>query len=108
MPEGTNDADVDKVYAAFKDYYRQHCADKTKPYNGIVSALRKLKAEGYKLAVVSNKADFGVQILCKKYSDGLFPNLQSEQKKASEKSHILMLFWRFLKECVWKNQRQFS
>ena len=72
MPEGTNDADVDKVYAAFKDYYRQHCADKTKPYNGIVSALRKLKAEGYKLAVVSNKADFGVQILCKKYFDGLF------------------------------------
>ena len=72
VPEGTNDADVDKVYAAFKDYYRQHCADKTKPYNGIVSALRKLKAEGYKLAVVSNKADFGVQILCKKYFDGLF------------------------------------
>lgn len=72
VPEGTNDVDVDKVYAAFKDYYRQHCADKTKPYNGIVSALRKLKAEGYKLAVVSNKADFGVQILCKKYFDGLF------------------------------------
>lgn len=72
VPEGTNDTDVDKVYAVFKDYYRQHCADKTRPYNGIVSTLRRLKDEGCRLAVVSNKADFGVQILCRKYFDGLF------------------------------------
>lgn len=40
----------------FMDYYRQHYVDKTVPYKGIKELLSNLKAEGLKLAVVSNKA----------------------------------------------------
>lgn len=72
VPLGTADKDVDKVYDTFKDYYKEHCADKTKPYAGILQLLSDLRKQGCKTAVVSNKADFAVRILCEKYFDGLF------------------------------------
>ena len=63
---------VDDVHKAFTEYYSVHLADKTKPYDGIVETLKSLKAEKYKLAVVSNKADYGVKELCEQYFAGLF------------------------------------
>lgn len=62
---------IDKIHQDFMDYYQIHCSDFTKPYPGIVSLLQSLKAQGYKTAVVSNKADSAVQDLCLQY----FPNL---------------------------------
>lgn len=61
-----------KVYEEFIPYYREHCAEKTKPYKGIRKLLENLKKDGIKLAVVSNKADAAVQDLCKQYFEGLF------------------------------------
>ncbi|MEZ4357373.1 MAG: HAD family hydrolase [Eubacteriales bacterium] len=49
-----------------------HCADKTKPYEGILELISKLKKEGLKTAVISNKADYAVQILLEQYFNGLF------------------------------------
>lgn len=60
------------VYEEFIPYYREHCAEKTKPYDGIVKLLSDLKQNGIWLAVVSNKADAAVQDLCKQYFKGLF------------------------------------
>lgn len=60
------------VYEEFIPYYREHCAEKTKPYDGIVKLLSDLKQNGIWLAVVSNKADAAVQDLCKQYFEGLF------------------------------------
>ncbi len=65
---------VDKAQPAlayFKEYYALHCADKTKPYEGILPLLQALKDRGVKTAVVSNKADFAVKSLSKDYFDGL-------------------------------------
>ncbi len=72
VPEGTNKDDADAVFSAFNEYYALHCADNTKPYDGIKELLLTLKERGIKTAVVSNKADYAVQALCEKYFDGLF------------------------------------
>lgn len=72
VPEGTESVEIDKVHEFFKKYYKEHCADKTIPYLGILDLLKKLRQAGCKTAVVSNKADFAVQELCKRYFDGLF------------------------------------
>lgn len=72
VPENTPPAYVDKVFLDFKNYYQEHCAVKTRPYNGIVELITKLKNMGYLTAVVSNKADSAVQVLCRQYFDGCF------------------------------------
>lgn len=54
----------------FKSYYFSHCAERTKPYEGIVFALGELKHFGVKLAVISNKPEPAVKSLC----DFYFPN----------------------------------
>lgn len=69
------DSDVeltDKVFDTFKEYYKTHCAVKTKPYDGIKDVLSELRKAGCLTAVVSNKADFAVQDLCRDYFEGLF------------------------------------
>lgn len=64
--------ELDKLCAAQKEYYSVHCADKTKPYDGICELLQTLRKEGCKTAVNSNKADYAVQALVVQYFDGLF------------------------------------
>lgn len=39
-------------------------ANKTKPYPGITDMLKTLYENGFKLAIVTNKADFAAQELC--------------------------------------------
>ena len=72
VPEGTQLQTIDEVHAAFNAYYRDHCAIKTRPYDGIRETLLKLREKGVLTAVVSNKADFAVQSLCEDYFPGLF------------------------------------
>ena len=72
VPENASSEDVERVFKSFNEYYSVHCADNTKPYDGIPSVLTLLRQKGIKTAVVSNKADYAVQSLCKKYFDGLF------------------------------------
>lgn len=72
VPEGTGKEKQQEVLASFDEYYAVHCADYTKPYQGIVEALQELKKRNIKTAVVSNKPDYGVQSLCEKYFKGLF------------------------------------
>ena len=63
VPEGTSDADIEAVFTTFEIYYKDHCMDTTRPYDGINDLLTKLRAKGYMTAVVSNKVDFAVQDL---------------------------------------------
>ncbi len=53
-------------------YYKDHCAIKTCPYEGIPQVLQSLRRAGVLTAVVSNKADYAVKILCEDYFDGQF------------------------------------
>ncbi|MCD7866982.1 MAG: HAD-IA family hydrolase [Clostridiales bacterium] len=72
VPPDTAPDVVEKVFADFTEHYRLHCSDKTKPYAGIPETLSALRKAGIRTAVVSNKADYAVQILCEQYFHGMF------------------------------------
>ena len=71
-PENTPDEVRENVRRSFVSYYGEHCADHTKPYEGIPELLQKLRVAGIKCAVDSNKPDFAVKELCSRYFNGLF------------------------------------
>lgn len=64
-------ADAFPVLERFREYYRDHCQIKTRPYDGIPEALSVLQKK-YPVAIVSNKPDSAVKPLCRDYFPGLF------------------------------------
>lgn len=61
------DAPVEKVnecYEAFCEHYKHNMENKTAEYSGISDMLKALYEAGYKMAIVTNKADFAAQALC--------------------------------------------
>ena len=78
-PNGTPPEEIDRMFEMFKEYYRAHCADKTKPYEGIMEMLDTLQKQGIKMAVVSNKADYAVKALCEQYFCGYFDEAVGER-----------------------------
>ncbi len=85
VPENCPPEKIDAVHADFTAYYKVHCADKTKPYDGIPEVLSDLKKSNIKVSIVSNKADYAVQALCKKYFDGLYDFAVGERVGVSRK-----------------------
>lgn len=63
VPDNLTPSEFETVFSEFKAYYVDHCMDKTKPYPGIYELLEKLKANHYKVAIVSNKLQGGVDEL---------------------------------------------
>ena len=78
-PKDTASEEIDRMFEQFKEHYGAHCADKTKPYDGIMELLEKLKKQGVMLAVVSNKADYAVKALCEQYFPGMFHEAVGER-----------------------------
>lgn len=85
--DNTTDEVRDSVFAAFTEHYKAHCADKTKPYEGIMQVIRILRENGIITAVVSNKADFAVQSLCEDYFPGLFDYIVGEKQGIRRKPY---------------------
>lgn len=79
-PKGTDEKTIDEMFEVFNEHYAVHCNDNTKSYDGIDELLKKLKEQKVKTAVVSNKADYAVQTLVKKYFDGLFDYAVGEKQ----------------------------
>lgn len=59
------------VFSDFKAYYAENSRKKTRPYSGIFNLLQDLKADGRKIAVVSNKYNQAAQELTDLYFPGL-------------------------------------
>jgi phosphoglycolate phosphatase len=55
------------VHAAFKENYKRNMCNKTKPYDGIITVLDKLKDMDIKTAVVSNKPNYATKEIVKNY-----------------------------------------
>ncbi|MBQ7836715.1 MAG: HAD-IA family hydrolase [Clostridia bacterium] len=72
VPAGSSSEVVERVFADFKQYYKEHSMDNTAPYPGINKLVSDLKAEGIKLGVVSNKAHFAVTEIIEHYFSGMF------------------------------------
>ena len=61
---GFSDAKIDEMHLEFVDHYASHIADRSKPYEGVVEALKKLHGEAKPLGVVTNKRyDLSFQLL---------------------------------------------
>ncbi len=65
-PDSDSDT-VSALLADFRSYYAAHPDTYTRPYDGIDEAIGVLRARGYRIAVVSNKFDAAVQLLCDRF-----------------------------------------
>lgn len=84
VPESTSPEIIKKCFDYFCVDYKKNMANKTRPYDGIDELLETLYKNNFKMAIVTNKADFAAQELCGnlfgKYvdvvvgSDGVRPN----------------------------------
>lgn len=79
---------IDELKLEFLEYYNLHCNIKTDVYDGIVELLGKLSRSGYKMAIVSNKAEAMVKKLTEHYFKGFFdavigevPNIKKKPAK---------------------------
>lgn len=86
-PEGTDSKDIEKFHKVFTAHYKEHCADKTQPYEGIIELLKKIRKKGVKTAVVSNKADYAVKSLCSDYFPELFDIAVGEREGIRRKPY---------------------
>lgn len=85
VPEGTSKELIDKTFECFKTYYAVHCNDKTKTYPGVMDMLKELKKNGYKIAVLSNKAQYGVTKLCNIYFNNLLDDAVGARENVAKK-----------------------
>lgn len=67
VPKGTTEDKIDEILVMFKEHYMVHCADFTAPYEGVMDMLSILKSAGYKMAIVSNKADEALKHLSSQF-----------------------------------------
>lgn len=71
VPSNADEDTIRQVHTDFTAHYKVHSADHTRPYEGIPTLMRQLHEADRQIAVVSNKADYAVQDLCRHY----FPDL---------------------------------
>lgn len=85
VPADVSSEKINQVHEDFTAYYAKHCADHTAPYKGITEVIQTLRDAGIKTAVVSNKADYAVQALCKDYFPAMFDAVAGEKKGIPKK-----------------------
>jgi len=68
VPEG---ADYEPVLETYRTYYQAHSLVKTGPYPGILEALEVIRSK-YPVAIVSNKPDPSVKLLCKQFFGDIY------------------------------------
>ncbi len=69
---GEREFDFDTAMAYYREYYDAHLCSKTAPYQGIEQAVKELKARDFKLAVVTNKAQYAAEAIVSHYFGSSF------------------------------------
>ena len=81
-----------RVRAHFVPYYNAHNCDYTRPYNGIPELLETLKAEGYKLAVASNKYQAATEKIVEHFFPGVFDVVLGEREGIERKPNPQIVY----------------
>jgi len=84
-PEGTPEETIDGMLRFYLPYYNSHCRIMTKPYDGILPLMQRLKAQGVKLAVVSNKPDSTVKELAREFFTDMLESAVGESDAVRRK-----------------------
>lgn len=85
VPKGISENDFEQCFDCFKEYYSQHCCDKTRPYTDAVPILKKIKNKGIKIAIVSNKFQKAAEEVCEHYFKGLYDVVIGESEECRRK-----------------------
>jgi len=92
LPGKDDDPEAAKVLGYFKEYYAAHSQIKTRPYDGVLEALAEIQKE-FPVAIVSNKPDNAVKILCSQYFGDVYAQGESSlcpRKPAPDMVHKAM------------------
>lgn len=89
---GFPEARIDEILGHYRPYYARHAGDKSRPFDGILPMLARLKAEGLVLAILSNKPDAAVQPLASQYFSGLVELAVGELETVRRKPHPDMVY----------------
>ena len=85
VPGGATNPQFEEVLSVFQKHYLQHSMDHTAPYEGIIDLLTKLRAEGKRVAVVSNKFCAATEELCDSFFNGFVEVAIGENEAAGIK-----------------------
>ena len=85
VPHGTPPEAEAKCLSDFRAHYLLNMENKTAPYPGILALLDRLRAAGFRLAVVSNKFDGAVKGLCAAYFGARIPVAIGESPTVARK-----------------------
>ncbi len=72
IPNGRDNSKFDEILKEYIAYYEEHSAIKTRPYDGIVEAVKALRKSGVKIAVNTNKVEAAALDLVAKYFPDCF------------------------------------
>lgn len=85
VPKGISEEDFESCFACFKDYYSEHCCEKTCPYTDVIPTMKKIKKKGIKIAIVSNKFQAAAEEVCEHYFKGLYDVVIGESEECPRK-----------------------
>ena len=71
LPSDIDEKEFQECFHIFKAHYEKNLQNETKPYPEIIEVMTKIREKGYKIAVVSNKFQAGVNELINKFFSGL-------------------------------------
>lgn len=78
VPSGTSEETMDEAFARWKNIHAEQGIRLTKEYRGMTDALNTLRADGVRLAVLSNKFDGGVKEVVPRFFPGIFAAMHGE------------------------------
>jgi phosphoglycolate phosphatase len=79
VPNGISKEEYDSTLETFKIYYGNNYDIETKPYPGLLKMLKKLKKDGFLLAVCTNKIHAIASYLVDHFFPGLFDYVQGDE-----------------------------
>lgn len=93
LPESERtETNILRVREYFVPYYNEHNCDYTHPYDGIVELLTSLKAQGYQLAVASNKYQAATEKIVNHFFPGVFDVILGERQGIPRKPNPQIVF----------------
>lgn len=107
LPDGVAGDVLNQLFTELVAYYNEHSNIMTRPYEGIVEVIHKLREQGKIVAVVSNKRVEAVRDLCDIYFAGCFDMALGDQdgiarKPAPDMTNMVIEHYGILKDkCVY-------
>lgn len=90
--EARTEETIMQMRAHFVPYYDAHNCDYTRPYAGIVELLQTLKAQGYLLAVASNKYQAATEKIVGHFFPGMFDVVFGEREGVERKPNPQIVY----------------